>query len=385
MKKLKTKKRIIKESNFKTKKTASRKVINSYVKTPFLRHFKLIHHQHTFHLTHHKSTSHLALFVTLFFLGIILIMSFNVVKSYTNSGFVTIGATVNGPPPIIGATITKPRNGEKFSDNLIEVLGTCQEDTLVVLKNNNLVAGLANCTEAGIFIMNIQLQIGTNVLSALNYDNLNQPGPTTPSVVIKYVKNNSPNNEIGIIKPNIKTPDNPSSIPGLDDKYKQCSDYKFSKMPTGGALSINIICLPRLFMPDSKQSMGFLIWGGELPYAVSIDWGDNSSQTLLTFDEPGYKVVNFSYKQPGLYSIIIRSSDKNHNKSMAQSATKVSGNSDKPNSITNIINDVNDVPLFKASVPLYLTTVTATVGFWIGDLFDRKVYFISKKRKLSRR
>lgn len=384
MKKLKTKKRTITRNSSTKNKTILKRVANSHIQTPILRHFKLAHHKHTFRLVHYKNTSHLALFIALLFLGFFLITSFSVVKSYTSNGFVTIGATVNGPPPTIGATITKPKNGERFSNNLIEVSGTCQNDTLVVLKNNNLVAGSANCTEASIFAIDIQLYIGANVLSALNYDNLNQPGPATPSVMVEYIKDSSQNNN-EVIKPDIKAPDNPSNIPGIDDKYKQCSDYKFGKMPTGGDTFINIICLPRLFMPNSEQSMGFLIWGGEPPYAVNIDWGDGSNPTLLTFDEPGYKVVNFSYKQPGLYSIIIRSSDKNHNKSTAQSATKVSGDSDKTNPITNIMNDINDVPLFKASVPLYLIAVAATVGFWIGDLFDRKVYFIPKKRKLSRR
>jgi len=57
----------------------------------------------------------------------------------------------------------------------------------------------------------------------------------------------------------------------------------------------------------------------------------------------------------------------------------------KPSLITSIIDDISDVPLFRTSVPLYLTTVTATVGFWIGDLFDRKMYFVPKKPKLNRR
>lgn len=369
----------------KTKRRPTKRVKKHYAKTPLLRYFKLTNHQHTFKLIHHKNTSHVALLIALLILGFILVMSFSVVKSYTSSGMITVGAKVNGPAPTIGATITEPKNGLQFDTSFIVVSGTCQTDTFVVLKNNNLVAGSANCTDAGIFTINIQLQTGVNTLSALNYDNLNQPGPVTPSVTVEYTKGSSSTDSPKTTIPDIKVPDNPSSIPGLDDKYKQCNEYKFDKMPTGGNTSINIICLPRLFLPNSEQTIGFLIWGGEPPYAVSIDWGDDSDLTLLTFDEPGYKVVSFKYENPGFYSIIIRSSDKNHGKAMAQSATKVSGTTSKPNPIVNIIDDINDVPLFKASVPLYLTAVAATVGFWAGDLFDRKTYVVTKKHKLSRR
>jgi hypothetical protein len=372
-----------------------------------VRHFRLIEHKHTFKLIHHRHTSHLGLFMILILVGFFMYASDMMVRA-DSSGSVIIGTIVPGPPPTIGATITNPTNGTTIKDNrIIEVSGTCYDNSFVIVKNSGSIVGSTACTNGG-FNLQVQLRLGANVLTALNYDNLNQVGPTTPSVTV-YITESTPTptpdptpeptptpapapvDTPRVEQINPVLPDNPSIITGVNSSFLSCNDYKPGKLPTGGELRVAVVCVPRLFMPKVQQVMGVLVWGGTPPYALHVNYGtegsENEESSLLSLATPGYAKVNFSYAVPNTYRIKFRLTDKKNSAAVVETAVQVNGEQ-KTVAPTTIVNEVTKAILgkeswFESPVPFYLLAVAITIGFWCGDLFDRK--FGSRKKKTRKR
>ena len=175
----------------KTKTSKRSKKISSVVlvhaKKSGWRHFRLVNQLHTGKLIHFRHTSHLALIGILVIVGFFLMISDNVTNAITDNQSIVVSAIVPGPAPTIGATITQPVSGLILLDkNTVEVSGTCEVGTFVVINDNSLAVGSTICSQAGIFNLTVQLLIGDNTLSALDYDNMNQAGPTTPPVMVIY-------------------------------------------------------------------------------------------------------------------------------------------------------------------------------------------------------
>ncbi|HUC96765.1 MAG TPA: hypothetical protein VMR16_03845 [Candidatus Saccharimonadales bacterium] len=358
-----------------------KKVVQIHAKTPVLRSFRLIAHKHSFKVVHHRHTSHLTLIVILIIVGFFMYASSSLAEADTSSGSVTIGATVPAPPPAIGAVITSPRDGDTIKgQNIIDVSGTCSDDSFVVVKDNDVTVGSAACTSAGIFSLQIQLNDGQNVLSALNYDNLNQAGPITPSitVTVTQIESATPINNVvttEIIPPLI--PDNPSIIAGVPSSasYSNCDDYVPGKLTAGGPLHVSVVCVPRLFLPTIQQTMGVIVWGGTPPYALSVNFDDGSDNpTLVSLPAPGYKKIEFSYAVPNTYSIKFKLTDQKSQTAVVQTAVQVNGQtqSSASNAISNLTNEIlGGKPWYESPVPFYLLAIAITLGFWGGDIFDR--------------
>lgn len=373
---MKTKKRL--------KNAAKRKAKKIVLTHTILRHLRLIEHKHTGKLIHLRHTSHVALIGILMVVGFFLFISGNVTSAETVGGTVSIGVIVPGPAPTVGVTITSPKNGAKLTDKkTITVKGTCLKELFVVIQNNNILAGSTMCANDGTFELQIQLQTGTNVLTALNYDNLNQPGPVTPSVTV-YVtqKTNPTDNKVNTDSIAPVLPINPSIIPGVSADFSNCNDYLPGKMSAGGDPHVAVACVPRLFGPKIQQVLGVLVWGGAPPYAINVDWGDGSESTLLMITTPGYKKESFSYASPGVYKITFKLKDANEKEAIVQTAVQVSGKTKTP--LSSVTDDIFSTSWFKTPVPLYLMAVAITLGFWGGDIFDRG-FGARKNRRRARK
>lgn len=338
-----------------------------------LSHFRLVEHKHTGKLIHHRHTSHLALAIILAFLGVFMYVD-NTVKAeiVPVSGSVSIGMLVTGPPPAVGATITSPKDGQKIvNKDVFDISGTCQASTFVVVKNNGINAGSTICSADGKFTVQIELYVGTNVISAMNYDNYNQAGPVTPSVTVYVTKKDKNTDNAGTdtpVVPNI--PDVPSIVPGADNQLDSCNDFQAKgEYPVGGEPHIAIVCMPRLFLPGQMQTLGLIVWGGVPPYALLIDWGDDSEDLLLSVAKPGYQTVSFGYIVPNTYKIISTIKDANGETSSYRSSVQVSGQVELPAAT---VKQDEVAAWFKSPVPVYAVAVAITAGFWIGDLFDKR-------------
>ena len=376
-------KNITKRKTSRRSSSRSRAVVLIHAKRPVLRHFRLVNHKHTGKLIHFRHTSHLVLLIILLIVGFFLYIGGGVTYAQTTGGTVSVSVIVPGPAPTVGATITSPVDGTKLTDqNLIEVSGTCLKDTFVVVQDNGTLAGSTVCTDAGAFKLQIQLQSGKNVLSALNYDSLNQPGPATPLTTV-YVTQTQTSEKKAVVQPVAPVlPANPSIIPGVASDLLNCDGYKVGNLPTGGDPHISVVCVPRLLQPKLENILGVLVWGGTPPYAITVDWGNGSEPTLLSLSNPGYKKETFSYAVSGTYKIALKLKDAAEKEAIVQTAVQVSGEPETP--ITSITDDILNTPWFKTPVPLYVMSVAITLGFWGGDIFNRR-FGAGKHRRRTRK
>ncbi|MBI3889049.1 hypothetical protein HY312_00520, partial [Candidatus Saccharibacteria bacterium] len=90
-------------------------------------------------------------------------------------------ATKTKAPPTQGATITTPGNGTGTATSPITVNGICPSGLLVQVLNNGVMVGSVMCNN-GSFTLQVSLFAGTNELSAIVYDELDQAGPPSNTV-----------------------------------------------------------------------------------------------------------------------------------------------------------------------------------------------------------
>jgi len=384
-----------KSQNKKTSRAVNKPIATKRVKKtvklihadrPGLKHFRLVEHKYTFKLIHHRHTSHSLLMLILVFIGFFMYASQVIVGATTSSQSILVGAIVPGPPPSKGASITNPKAGEKLIGNPItDISGICEAGTFVVVQDNGLTIGSINCDNQGRFNLQAQLQYGQNNLTALNYDNMNQVGPSTPVVVVilREADTEIPTPQ-EIIPTNVlqAVPDNPSIITGVS-KLNDCVDYNPGELPTGGPVHVSIVCVPRLFFPGMKHQLGIIVWGGQPPYALSINWGkenideskeqssESEEDTLISIEKPGYQLVNFNYVIPDTYRVTMRLNDKKGEEAVIQTAVQVNGQTGTTTTTT-FVNEVTSGSWLKTPVPFYILAVGITLGFWGGDFFDRK-------------
>lgn len=373
--------KITSKRNIKPKTKA--KLVSSAIslickETSKLRHFKIVEHKHTGKLIHHKHTSHLSLAVMLAMVGMFMYTNNNIAKAETVSGSVSIGVVVTGPPPTVGAVITSPVDGSKLIDvKTIEVVGTCAADTFVVVKNTGIVVGSTMCSSLGSFNITIQSNMGANILSVINYDNYNQPGPETVAITVSNVLK-STDIAVPVIPKNPVTPDNPSIIPGLPLEPTSCIDYKAGELPVSDEPHVSVVCIPRIFGPGISQVMGLLVWGGKSPYAVSVNWGDDATEnTLISIAAPGYTTIPFRYTVSKVYKIALKLKDNAGSESITQTAVQVSGSITTPVQSNSV--DKTSGAWVIQPVPMYMLAVSITFGFWVGDIFDQKFGYRAPK------
>ncbi len=333
----------------------------AHEKRPVLRHFRLVSHKHTGTLIHFRHTSHVALMGILVLVGFFLVISQNL----TQAANVTVGVVVQGPAPSVGALITSPIDGFSIVNlNPVQVEGTCAPRTFVVAYNDNTLAGSTICSNDGVFSVGVQLHTGKNVLTARNFDDLNQPGPDTPAVTVNFSEE-----EVLQDAPKPDLPENPVIIPGVTGP-NECEDYNPSGLlTTGGKPRVAVVCVPRTIEQNKDHRVGILVWGGTPPYALSFEWGSGES-TLISMDAPGYRTVKVHYASSGVYNINVKVTDRSSNAATGESAVEVVKNN-QPQTFTDVVNGIFTTSWFETPVPLYVIAVGLTMGFWAGDLFDR--------------
>ncbi len=288
----------------------------------------------------------------------------------------TVTAVVEARAPTVGATITNPIDGTTLKDKRITVNGTCFADSFVVVFSNSQPIGSTTCTGAGIFTVVAELFNGKNILSARNYDALNQAGPDTPSITVTL--SSAVTNSLSLLT----LPDNLFYIPALHNDPHRCKNVAPPVIPdTKSGIRILIICIPRTLEKNTTYTMGWLIYGGKPPYAVNINWGDTGQpDTLLSIEQAGYTPTEFSYETSGIKTIRLTVTDSEGQSGYVETSVQVNGQE------STIINDIRQslftTSWFETPVPLYVLAVAITLGFWAGDIFDRR---FGARRVVSRR
>lgn len=338
-----------------------------------LEFLRIVEHKHTGRLLHHRHTSHAVLLLLLLFLGLFLYASDSMARSMQLSDSQEVSAQVYRPDPTTGARITSPVNGATlYGQTTVEVSGTCLSDSFVVVRTNDHAVGTTVCTQAGIFVLTIQLEPGDNRLSAFNYDSLNQAGPDTGYITVHVVLGSD---TVSFLDDSI--PKNPSMLTGLDAVKCDGGDT----VPAGGSLHVAVVCVPRLFTPNIEQNMTVKIWGGVAPYAVSVDFGGCEGDALHSVANAGRVKISFKCATPGNHFVKIRVTDRDGSEALVQTVLQVNGVTALP--VAGIFDDFNAGVWFKTPIPLYLLAVGVTLGFWGGDIFARR--YAPKERPLHHR
>jgi hypothetical protein len=193
-------------------------------------------------------------------------------------GSVGLQGEIKKPPPDKPAIITIPGNGQTFSNSPITVAGICETDLLVEIYKNNVFAGSTFCKNNS-FSLQVDLFDGKNDLVARVYDSLNQAGPDSSTVSVTF---NAP------------------------------------KTSVGPRISIITAYAKRGATPGTVLSYPITITGGIGPYALSVDWGDKTAPDLQSKPFGGDVTLEHTYKQAGVYTIIIRATDASGNVAFLQ-------------------------------------------------------------------
>lgn len=183
-----------------------------------------------------------------------------------------LAATKTQEAPTSAATITTPGNGASFGNSPITVSGTCTTDLLVQIYNNGVMVGSVVCTNNS-FSLQASLFAGTNEFTAIMYDDLEQPGPTSNIVIVNYTD---------------------SRITAFGQMITLTSSYGRRSAPTG-----------------TELTWPLQLTGGMGPYAFSIDWGDGSSAELKSQSLAGLVTIAHPYKKAGIYQVNVKVTDVN--------------------------------------------------------------------------
>jgi len=240
-------------------------------------------------------------------------------------------ATKIQPPPTQGATITTPGNGASFTTSPTPVNGICPNGLLVQVYDNGVMVGSVMCTN-GSFSLQVGLFAGTNELTAIVYDDLEQPGPTSNTVTVIY------------------------------------TDTRFTAF---GALVTLTSSYGRRSAPAGSQlSWPLQLSGGAGPYAFSIDWGDGSAAELKSQALAGVVTIDHIYKKAGIYQVNIKVTDVNGVSAFLQVIAVASGKVDSSTTGASTSPGTNGQTAQTAPQVLWIPTILLLLlllpTYWLG-------------------
>jgi hypothetical protein len=244
----------------------------------------------------------------------------------SESGAVGIEAEIPSNPPTTAPTISIPRNGQVFTNIPITISGTCSKDYLVEIFKNNVFAGSAICKN-GSYNLQIDLFDGQNDILARQYDSLNQAGPDSPAVTVNF------NNAIA----------NNGSRPTISSSFaKRGAD------------------------PGDSLEWPITLSGGTGPYAISVDWGDKSTEQLISRSAPGQFNINHVYSQSGIYNVTVKVTDANG----ASAFLQVVGIANGPIQQTSSTNASDNTKVKTERIiiwwPMLILLAIVIIAFWLG-------------------
>jgi hypothetical protein len=261
------------------------------------------------------------------------------------AGTVGLSGTVPAKPPDVGANITLPLTEAHFSTSPITIAGTCPKNILVQIYKNDIFAGSAPCSDQGTFSLQVDLMYGRNILVARVYDELNQPGPDSKQVVVYY----------------------DASFP--QGQFGTALDF-------GGAqLLLNTDAVFRGTFPKEELIMPLSVLGGQAPYAINVQWGDNSNKMIPRANNSDFNATHI-YDKPGTYQVSIQATDAQGRVAFLTVAAIVNGQPDIVSSVgqTTESGGTIGVPAqLLALWPLYTSLVAIVISFWLGERREKRI------------
>lgn len=252
----------------------------------------------------------------------------------TESGSVGIEGRIGAPPPSLGATISQPASGARFTSTPITVSGLCPDGLLVKIFKNNVFSGSVMC-ESSSFSLLIDLFSGQNDIVARVFDNLDQPGPDSNTVTVFF-------------------DDNSANANGAN---RVILTSNFAKRGAN---------------PNDELSWPLVVSGGQGPYAVSIDWGDGQT-SLQSVASPGEFIIKHSYKNSGIYKVVVKAVDSTEATAYLQLVAVANGTSGQTTSGDDTSEEgesgTDTVVLWQPMVVLIFFVIAT---FWLGKKYEQR-------------
>lgn len=238
-----------------------------------------------------------------------------------------LAATKVQEPPTQGARITTPGNGSSFSNSPIRVSGICPNDLLVQVYNNGVMVGSVVCSN-GSFSLEVSLFSGTNELTAVVYDSLEQAGPTSNKVTVNY------------------------------------TDTQFSAF--GQLITLTSSYGRRSAPANSQLTWPLQLTGGTGPYAFSISWGDGSKAQLMSKSLAGLVNIAHTYEKAGIYQVNVTVTDANGVSAFLQVIAVSSGKVDALVPNTGVDDGSQRIVYVWVWIPAVVALVLLPAAFWLG-------------------
>jgi hypothetical protein len=252
----------------------------------------------------------------------------------------TVTAKIPADPLTEPAIITSPQNGNKFTQQPIDISGTCPYKSYIKLYRNDVFAGTTFCNPDGSFGMQIGLITGENRLQARVFNITDDEGPTSSLVTVFY--------ELPA------TPGKPP-VPAINNlqPFIISSDYSY-----------------RAYLINENIEWQIILSGGAKPYAVNIKWGDGNESNYVT-SSAGALTIEHSYSKAGNFKIDINGVDNAGNKIYIQLYSIVV--KDKNALITSQATNKPILQIDKTGNllwlmwPAYATLLLMVFSFWLGE------------------
>ncbi|HUC89608.1 MAG TPA: hypothetical protein VMR45_02300 [Patescibacteria group bacterium] len=236
------------------------------------------------------------------------------------------------PAPSKAASIGTPSGGQNFNKTPITVNGLCTADLLVKIFANNIFVGAAMCSN-GSYSLQIDLFSGRNDIVARQFDALDQPGPDSNVVTVNYTN----------------------------------SDFAASGVPL---MSLTTTYARKGADPGAQLIWPITISGGTAPYAISVDWGDGKGQSIYSEPFAGSFNINHVYQNAGVYSVLVKATDKNGMAAFLQLVGQANGQVAK--SVSTAASSSN-TPIIESKVlwaPAAACIPLILLSFWLGRRYE---------------
>lgn len=272
--------------------------------------------------------------LTLLLISIFLLQSTRADNTTPQSGSVGLQGTIPSAPPSKSASIALPASGATFTSIPITMSGLCQDGLLIKIFDNGIFVGSTVCAK-GSYTLQINLFNGQNQLIARDYDSLGQEGPDSTTVIVTY---------------------NGAQFLQFGTQLTLSSTYAENGAP-----------------PGTEIDWPVQINGGTGPFAISVDWGDNSPQELLSVSNDGTITLKHTYQTAGVYTVVVKAVDKNNETAFLQLVGQATG---AIQSNTKATGGNTPAASGKSTILLWPTLVMIPlifISFWLGRKHEEEV------------
>jgi hypothetical protein len=333
---------------------------------------RVAHHRHTGRKVPISYTSYAVLFFILALVGATLLLVGASAKAgppQTYSGDINVSGIVPGDPPSTPAEITEPKNGTYVQNSSLTIRGTCEPQELgraIEIYRISAFAGSTVCTPAGEFEITITLLPGKNDIVARTVDWVGQYGPDSATIYIFYDVPVPPGNDNATVKPRPA----PLQLFTVDHIFRGVNRNK-------------------------EHIFEYQIKGGVPPYAVTVDWDDETRSDVDLLNDDGKHTFTHRYRKAGLHGVTLGATDRYGSKAVFQfivvvnetaaptpyaavASTEVCAGA--PNSVECYVTS-RVAQIVDKLWPAFIVATLMTFSFWLGEKVVYLRYFHHKHRR----